>query len=834
MTNIDRLYNKNAAKRFFGKDFFLDKKLGFQVIEQGTILPHKKWGMTERTNWIGFGGIEDNRGNLVKESFPLYGTLDPYKPTEETIKSSETVVYLGVFASNWGHFITIDLANLWFLTSDVFKKEFKKCPLVYLPWDELRTGYANLDQHKNFKRILEILEIDTDALRPITQPTQFDKIILPDGSFIAPDKWPPFFTAEYRETVDRIKHFALKNRTPTASNKVYYFHGRRQTGEERLAEYFKSKGYEIVQPEKLTFDEQLNLLINCDSFASSLGSISHNATFLRYGTETIYILRAAGHFTGYQQVIDQVHNLNANYIDSTLSIFGDVRKPTCYIISEQLKNFFGDKFDGYAKEDFSIFLDYFKRCLRKGYVINPRANVHYGKIFPDFEAQLLQQNKLLKKYRLNFVTSEIADATDVKSDVADDKVAVKDEPLTTNLDYLYNKAAVKNSFKRDYFSDAKLSFRTFENGIILPHETPEDCGWWGKGGIIDANGNFLRDSGAMDNKAPTPPANVKKSSDIAVYLGLFAPAWGHAFTVNFNRLWFLRSDTFKKYFKNCRLVYLPWLKNNRGDYQFLEQKKNFMHFLEILDIDPNALQPITEPTQFESIVLPDDSFSFAENGKLFFTEEYRETIERIRHFAQKNQTPTSNKKVYYFYGKHQTGEEKLSEYFASKGYAVVRPETLTLDEQLNLLINCDSFASTLGSCSHNSVFLRDGAEAILIPRAAGQFTIYQRALDQIHPLNVNYVDSTLSVCGRLHAGYCYIVSEQLKKFFGDDFKGYSRNDFKIFLKHIQSSIRKGRNFTPKAAKYYGKILPDFLAQLHRNEKLIRAYKLPENWEQILS
>ncbi len=41
MTNIDHLYNKDAAQKFFGKNYFVDKKLHFQITERGTILPHK-------------------------------------------------------------------------------------------------------------------------------------------------------------------------------------------------------------------------------------------------------------------------------------------------------------------------------------------------------------------------------------------------------------------------------------------------------------------------------------------------------------------------------------------------------------------------------------------------------------------------------------------------------------------------------------------------------------------------------------------------------------------------------------------------------------------------
>ena len=123
--------------------------------------------------------------------------------------------------------------------------------------------------------VSQILEIDADSLRPIVEPTQFEKVILPNPSFFAKGSkadFTLFFTTEYRETVDRMRNFALKNRTPIACKKIYYYHGRIQIGEERMAEYFYSKGYAIIRPETLTLDEQLNLLINADSFASTLGS----------------------------------------------------------------------------------------------------------------------------------------------------------------------------------------------------------------------------------------------------------------------------------------------------------------------------------------------------------------------------------------------------------------------------------------------------------------------------------------------------------------------------------------------------------------------------------
>ena len=257
----------------------------------------------------------------------------------------------------------------------------------------------------------------------------------------------------------------------------------------------------------------------------------------------------------------------------------------------------------------------------------------------------------------------------------------------------------------------------------------------------------------------------------------------------------------------------------RGGVIDLEHQKNFRRMLDILEVDVNRLQPIYHPVQFENIIMPDDSFSTTEG----FTNEYRETIDRLRNFASKNQTPTSSKKVYYFYGAAQFGEERLAEYFKSKGYEIISPERLTVDEQLNWLINAESFASTVGSCSHNSVFLRDNTETIFIPRAANRFAGYQTILNQVHPVNANYLDSSLSIFYKENGPYCFIISEQLKKFFGDEFNGYEDDDLKIFLTYVRNSISQGYKVQESAMKYYATIYPKFIEQLGQRKDLLEAF-----------
>ena len=247
--------------------------------------------------------------------------------------------------------------------------------------------------------MLEILGVDIEKFRPIEQPTQFDKIILPDRSFLHVEKG---FTKEYQETIDCLRNFALKHRTPTSSKKIYYFHGARQTGEERLAQYFKAKGYEIIQPEKLTLDEQLNILINCESFASTIGSCAHNSAFLRDNSEVILINRMNNGFYDFQRIIDQVHSQNISYIDSSLSIFYKRNGPFCYIISDQLRKFFGDEFDDYEESNLRTFLEYTKNSVSRGLAVDQGSLSYYKPILQEFKTQLNRHEELIASYNIPF------------------------------------------------------------------------------------------------------------------------------------------------------------------------------------------------------------------------------------------------------------------------------------------------------------------------------------------------------------------------------------------------------------------------------------------------
>ena len=405
-----------------------------------------------------------------------------------------------------------------------------------------------------------------------------------------------------------------------------------------------------------------------------------------------------------------------------------------------------------------------------------------------------------------------------------------------NLDYLYNPEAAKKILTRNHFVDKKLGFQVIEHGMIFPHKLYPCKGWnWGGGGVYDENGQFVKDSyesyGAASNYPRPAKEEIQHRSETVIYLNVFPSTWGNVLCENIARLWFFNSTLFQESFKDYRVVYIPFI----GFDLFSKGNTNFRRLLEILEVDVNSLQAITQPTQFDKVIVPDKSL-FSSDGYAKFTQQYRETIEQLRSFALKNRTPISNKKIYFFHGRRQIGEECIAEYFKSKGYEIISPEKLTIDEQLNCLINCESFASSMGSCSHNSVFLNDKTECILIPRAKQLFTPYQALLNQVSSLNVTYIDSTLSVLYSPIAGnpnnFLYIVSPQLKSFFGDKWNGYGEGDFKNFLQYVKDSLSKGVSVNPTSKSYYEPILKDFMEQLKRRKDLITAYDMPPGWEEF--
>ena len=94
MINLDYLYDpestyfdKVRARSYLNKNYFIDKKLGFQVIENGTILPCKFTSSAKGS--FSLGGMVYNNGEFIKGSHVYeYITDKNYTPPLHRINST--------------------------------------------------------------------------------------------------------------------------------------------------------------------------------------------------------------------------------------------------------------------------------------------------------------------------------------------------------------------------------------------------------------------------------------------------------------------------------------------------------------------------------------------------------------------------------------------------------------------------------------------------------------------------------------------------------------------------------------------------------------------------
>jgi hypothetical protein len=119
--------------------------------------------------------------------------------------------------------------------------------------------------------------------------------------------------------------------------------------------------------------------------------------------------------------------------------------------------------------------------------------------------------------------------------------------------------------------------------------------------------------------------------------------------------------------------------------------------------------------------------------------------------------------------KREIGEKSIEKLFKKRGFQVFSPETLPLEEQISLLIKCNRFAATEGSCSHASVFCNSSAEVIIL-RKVNNVNWYSPMISDFVGNRTVFVDANHSVMANKKApvvGPFYLyVTKELSRFWG--------------------------------------------------------------------
>ena len=386
--------------------------------------------------------------------------------------------------------------------------------------------------------------------------------------------------------------------------------------------------------------------------------------------------------------------------------------------------------------------------------------------------------------------------------------------IMTDYAYLYDSSYYGDDLNCNHLDSRHLFWTELFDVTLLPYmKLHDNIG----GGLVDRNGQYIDGTGIHSGLGCG--YNFKKTdyvrTDTVVFLGLWPNIWGHCLTDNIRRLWVLDNEEFMEAYGKLKFIYIPF-----GEKKLIP---NFVSLLRMIGTDKIELEPVETITRFKKVILPDECFirrndgprSFVkEFGTRFYTSEYKSIIERIRHYGRSHYIENGKKSIYLSARKrsryNEQGERKLEIYFRNLGYEIIYPEEYSFVEQLNIFLNCSEFASSIGSISHNIVFLNDHTKVCLIPRTAF-IPEYQLALDTLHDLKISYIDSTLSVFPDLNTPWTgpnyYIISDQLQKYFGTNYN-YKVNKFKFWVfKHLAYSMNEG----VRPSEYYKDAIDRYLS-----------------------
>lgn len=283
--------------------------------------------------------------------------------------------------------------------------------------------------------------------------------------------------------------------------------------------------------------------------------------------------------------------------------------------------------------------------------------------------------------------------------------------------------------------DHELNVHQLTDAVVLP-------GCPKGGGVVSADGEYFESSFVHRGHGQSGAYSaevVDEVSDPVIYIGLFNLCWGHCLTDGLKFIWALFSNKLPEDDrKHARVVYTML-------YPRATLPKNFLALLQRLGIEENRLLRVDRPTRFAKLYLPDESFWFDKGVGRFYTKEYADLLNRI----SLREVKLTGEKIYLTRSAWKGrvadyGESRIANYFRDRGYRIVSPENLSLEESIDILGGCSTLAATEGSIAHNAVFLRPGSNLVLL-RKADWFNDYQLAIDSAKKLLVTYVDANRTI-----------------------------------------------------------------------------------------
>ena len=299
-------------------------------------------------------------------------------------------------------------------------------------------------------------------------------------------------------------------------------------------------------------------------------------------------------------------------------------------------------------------------------------------------------------------------------------------------------------------TDGEVEAPAYEDALLLPPRAREMAGesrdGTFEGGVCTADGGYvaghLRRTGDIEANMTCwgayeveDAAIVRRDEDV-IFGGFVFSVFGHQLTESMARLWYVVEHP-----EDARKVVLLALPQPAAAFS----RTDFQAFLDLMGIPCERVEVIDRPTRFSRVTVPDQAFTIFSGGDTRYMAAFRAMRGRA-------QGPTPQK-VYLSRGrfarKDYVNERFLEEFHRKRGFEIVYPETLSLEEQVSVVGNAEEVATTLGTMSHLFLFAGPEAELTIYLRADTVMPA-QLAVDKVAGRTPVYVDVTCNLLPTHH------------------------------------------------------------------------------------
>ena len=323
--------------------------------------------------------------------------------------------------------------------------------------------------------------------------------------------------------------------------------------------------------------------------------------------------------------------------------------------------------------------------------------------------------------------------------------------MRTNYDYLRPEKAklLKQIYDYPLEKREELRYLKLPRATILPlRNIPEDGYLFGRGGVIDENGKYVKLSGIERRVSGAYDFHhCDHREKTVVYCGYLINHWGHFLIEAVSRLWyFLQNDPEVD-------SYVFFIEEN------VDRKVtgNYVEFLELLGVW-DKVEIINSPTKYDRVIIPEMGYYrrpvLGEKWDAWYSPLYLSVFRTVVQNTLKTSAEECNehisKKVFLSRSRLKKAKHRefyldsLDEFFSANGYTVIYPEAMSLGEMILLLQNAEIVASTSGSLPHNVLFCKPGTEVVLAERLPINNEI-QTDINEMMDLKVTYVDVCFSI-----------------------------------------------------------------------------------------